>query len=336
MTPEEEIDEKNAEPQEYHTPVLLQETLELLDPKPGENCLDCTLGGGGHSSYLLKKIGETGILAGLDRDSEAIASAQKRLEASAPNGNFVLLKTGFGEMEQALSSHEETAHLSFDCILFDLGVSSHQLDTARGFSFRRREESIDMRMDSSPSGGLSAAELLAQADESELSRILWEYGEEKWSRRIAQRIVESRKKSGPIETTGQLVDIIEGSVPRGAWPRDIHVATRSYQAIRIAVNDELGQLEAGLNAGLKRLKSGGRMAVMSYHSLEDRIVKQRFAEWAGRTPSAPGSSPAAFLPNERKQVLVSLLTRKPVVSSDMEIKSNPRARSAKLRAVVKL
>ena len=336
MNPDEPTSLAMENSSRYHLPVLLEETLELLDPKPGETMLDGTLGGGGHSFHLLQKIAPGGTLIGLDRDSEALEAAGLRLKTANSDSQSVLIQTAFGDMEAALSNNRLTAGLQLDGVLLDLGVSSHQLDTARGFSFRRREELLDMRMDASAQGGMNAAELLADAGVAELTRILWEYGEEKWARRIAERIVEARLKSGKIETTGQLVDVIEASVPRGAWPRDIHVATRSFQGLRIFINDELGQLDAGLNAGLKLLKTGGRMVVISYHSLEDRIVKQKFAEWAGRTPSPPGSSPAAWLPNVGREVLVTLLTRKPVVSNDMEIQNNPRARSAKLRAVVKL
>ena len=319
----------------YHAPVLMREMIQLLGLTPGDAVLDATLGGGGHSAALLKEISPNGVLIGLDRDAEALRAAEKRFEAEVPLSRFFLLQTAFGDMEKALSANEETAGLAFHGMLFDLGVSSHQLDSARGFSFRR-DEKIDMRMDASESGGSSAEDLLAEADEDELARILWEYGEENWSRRIAKKIVESRKEFGRIETTGRLVSIIEASVPRGAWPRDIHVATRSFQGLRIAVNDELGQLEEGLIAGFNRLRPGGRMAVMSFHSLEDRIVKRKFAEWSGRTPSAPGSSPAAFLPNVDKQAVAKTITRKPVVSEDREIQKNPRARSAKMRVIEKL
>ena len=319
----------------YHAPVLLHEMIKLLGLKAGDSVLDATLGGGGHSASLLKEISPGGVLVGLDRDAEALQEAKKRFEIEVPLSRFFLLQTAFGDLEKALSASEETERLAFHGMLFDLGVSSHQLDSARGFSFRR-DERIDMRMDASENGGSSAEDLLAESDEDELARILWDYGEENWSRRIAKKIVESRKESGRIETTGRLVSIIEASVPRGAWPRDIHVATRSFQGLRIAVNDELGQLEEGLIAGFNRLRPGGRMAVMSYHSLEDRIVKRKFAEWSGRTPSAPGSSPAAFLPNVDKRAVAKTITRKPVVSEDREIQKNPRARSAKMRVIEKL
>ncbi len=317
----------------YHIPVLLDEVVEYLDPRPGAVLLDATLGGGGHSAALARHISPGGSLFGLDRDPEALETARKRLNAFPAVGT-TLVHTTFGNMNTALAALDGDDTIRFDGVLFDLGVSSHQLDTARGFSFRR-DEFLNMRMDDSSTSGLTAASLLADADESEIARVLWEFGDEKWSRRIAARIVEQRKKGRPLETTAQLAALVEHSIPRAAWPRDIHVATRTFQALRIAVNDELGQLRTGLQAAMDRLKPGGRLAVISYHSLEDRIVKQRFAEWAGRSPSAPGSSPAALMP-ETKTAIAKLLTRKPVTPAEAETARNPRARSAKLRALQRI
>lgn len=314
---------------DYHIPVLLAESLALLEPAPGATMLDATLGGGGHSAALAERISPGGALYGLDRDLEALDAAQKRLELF-PAVKTTLVHTGFGEMDAALAALEGGGTIRFDGVIFDLGVSSHQLDTARGFTFRR-DEPLDMRMDSSDASRPTAADLLANAPESEIARILWEFGDEKWSRRIAQRIGERRSKGEPLRSTAQLAALVEQSIPRAAWPRDIHVATRSFQALRIAVNDELGQLRAGLQAAVLRLKPGCRMVVISYHSLEDRIVKQMFAVWAGRTPSAPGSSPAALMPPP--PAIGSLLTRKPITPTDTETARNPRARSAKLRAL---
>ncbi len=314
----------------YHVPVLLDEVVEYLEPKPGATMLDATLGGGGHSAALAGRISPGGALYGLDRDLEAIETARKRLEAF-PTVRTTLVHTSFGDMDAALAALEGTETIRFDGVLFDLGVSSHQLDTERGFSFRR-DERLDMRMDGADASRPTAAALLAALDEAEIARVLWEFGDENWSRRIAKRIVERREKGEPLETTAQLAALVEQSVPKAAWPREIHVATRSFQALRIAVNDELGQLRAGLQAAFERLEPGGRMAAISYHSLEDRIVKQMFATWAGRSPSAPGSSLAALLPDERT-VIGALLTRKPVTPSPAEMTRNPRARSAKLRAI---
>jgi 16S rRNA (cytosine1402-N4)-methyltransferase len=316
----------------YHTPVLLEESLALIGPVPGAAILDATVGGGGHSAALAARIAPGGILIGLDRDTEAIEAARSRLSYS--DVRTTLVHTSFGDIPAALAALEGGDSIRLDGVIFDLGVSSHQLDTARGFTFRR-DEPLDMRMDGSDPSGQTAAHLLLSSDEADLARILWEYGDEKWSRRIARRIVERRSRGERLETTAQLAALIEQSIPRAAWPRDIHVATRTFQALRIAVNDELGQLRAGLDAAFERLAPDGRLVVISYHSLEDRIVKQMFAAWAGRTPSAPGSSPAALMPAPAKPPAATLLTRKPVVPTDAETARNPRARSAKLRALVK-
>ncbi len=318
----------------YHVPVLLKEALTLLALKPGNTALDATVGGGGHSEAIARQISPGGTLVGLDFDVEAIVAARLRLTVHA-DVRTILVQTGFGELEAALSVQENTSGTRFDGVLFDLGVSSHQLDTARGFTFRR-DEPLDMRMNAADSSRSTAAELLAAADEPEIARILWEYGDEHWSRRIAQRIVDRRKKGSRIETTAQFAALIEQSIPRRAWPRDIHVATRSFQALRIVVNDELGQLRAGLAEAVERLAPNGRLVVISYHSLEDRIVKQMFAALAGRAPYVPGSSPAALLPAPRLAAKAVLLTRKPVVPTDVETASNPRARSAKLRALQRI
>ncbi|HLV80839.1 MAG TPA: 16S rRNA (cytosine(1402)-N(4))-methyltransferase RsmH [Chthonomonadaceae bacterium] len=315
----------------YHEPVLLAETLRLLAPKPGETMLDSTLGGGGHSAALAQALSPGGTLIGLDRDPEALQAARIRLEPFRSSLTIILIYTEFSKLEVALEQTEGAQGLQLDGVLFDLGVSSHQLDTARGFSFRR-DEPLDMRMDAA-SGAPTAADLLATASEPELARILLEYGEERFARRIVRALIERRRSRDPVRTTGQLVEVVARAVPRAAWPRDLHVATRTFQALRIAVNDELGQLQEGLAAAVERLNPGGRIAVISYHSLEDRIVKQAFARWAGRAPSVPGSSPAAFLPPpEDAEPTLTLLTRKPIVPTAEEIARNPRARSARLRA----
>jgi len=321
------------EPGRYHTPVLLHETLAYLAPQPGETMLDATLGGGGHSEALAQHLRPGGTLIGLDRDADALATAGGRLEPYRSDIDIILISTGFGNMEAALQSQEATAGRKIDGILFDLGVSSHQLDTERGFSFRR-DELLDMRM-SRTGTEPTAAELLAAASETEIARILWEYGEERFSRRIAAAIVAQRERGQPLQTTAELAALVERAVPRAGWPKEIHVATRTFQGIRIAVNDELGQLEAGLTAAIARLNPGGRLVVLSYHSLEDRIAKRIFAEAAGRTPNAPGSSPAAWLPSALREPTLTLLTRKPVLPTEAETAQNPRARSAKLRAAVR-
>jgi len=324
-------DPPGERPEFQHVPVLLAESLQLLDLSPGVVCLDATLGGAGHSAAIGERISPGGTLIGVDQDKEAIEAARRRLTSLA-SISILLVHSPFGELDAALDALPNGESIRFDTALFDLGVSSHQLETDRGFSFRR-DELLDMKMDASDSSRQSAAELLASASETEIARILWEYGDEQWSRRIAKRIVERRNQGEPLATTAQLATLIEQSIPRAAWPRSIHVATRSFQALRIAVNDELGQLRSGLQAAFNRLKPGGRLVVISYHSLEDRIVKQMFAQWAGRTPSEYGSSPAALVPVSQSVPVASLLNKKPIAPNVDEIARNPRARSAKLRAL---
>lgn len=310
-----------------------EETLRYLQPKPGETMVDATLGGGGHSYLLAQALSPGGALIGLDRDRDALIAAETRLTPLRQHLSIILAHAEFGKLSAVLEGLRGAIPDRIDGILFDLGVSSHQLDRSPGFSFRR-DERLDMRMDRS-GGALSAAELLAQSDEAEIRRILAEYGEERWAHKIARRIVEQRAHGQPIETTGQLAAIVAGAIPRAAWPKEIHVATRTFQGLRIAVNTELQQLEDGLDAALEHLSPGGRVVVISYHSLEDRIVKQKFARGAGREPSASGYSPAAFQPNALTSPVLTLLTRKPVMATDAEIARNPRARSAKLRAAVR-
>jgi len=322
------------EPRSYHVPVMLHEVLAYLAPEPGETMLDATLGGGGHSEALAQQLRPGGTLIGLDRDADALATAGQRLEPYRSDLDIILISTGFGNMEAALRTDRATTTRKIDGILFDLGVSSHQLDTERGFSFRR-DEPLDMRMSRTGSEP-TAAKLLETASETEIARILWEYGEERFSRRIAAAIVAQRERGQPVQTTAELATLVERAVPRAGWPKEIHVATRTFQGIRIAVNDELGQLEAGLTAAIARLNPGGRLVVLSYHSLEDRITKRIFAEAAGRTPNAPGSSPAAWLPSALQAPTLTLLTRKPLLPTEGEVAQNPRARSAKLRAAARI
>lgn len=316
----------------YHEPVMPAEVLQYLAPQSGEVLLDATLGGGGHSALLAARIQPGGTLIGLDRDADALESAGARLAKFQTHVDIILLRSDFGKLNFAIQADARTKSLKLNGALFDLGVSSHQLDTERGFSFRRNEP-LDMRMDAA--AGRSAAQFLAEENETEIARILFEYGEERASRKIARRIVERRERGEPVETTAQLAALVENSIPRAAWPRDINVSTRTFQGLRIAVNDELGQLQSGLDAAISRLAPGGRIVVISYHSLEDRIVKQTFARDAGKTGGAPGSSPAAFLPSAMEPIL-EIITRKPISPTDAEIARNPRARSARLRAARKL
>jgi 16S rRNA (cytosine1402-N4)-methyltransferase len=281
-----------------HTSVMLEPVLELLRPRPnvGFTALDATVGAGGHAFVLLERSSPDGRLVGLDADPRALELARERLVAFS--SRVTLVNRNFREIQDLDLPR-------MDAVLFDLGLSSMQLDASgRGFSFRG-DEPLDMRFDPA-SHAPTAAELLNTLAEADLERILREYGEEPRARRIAHEIVRRR----PLRSTGDLVGVA-GPV-RGR----IHPATRTFQALRIAVNDELGALEAGLDAAARLLKPGGCLAVISFHSLEDRIVKWRFRGWA-------------------EQGLVEVLTRKPVRPDEDQIRANPRARSAKLRAAAR-
>jgi 16S rRNA (cytosine1402-N4)-methyltransferase len=290
-----------------HISVLLEPVLEALQPRPGIGfrALDCTVGGGGHSFGLLERSAPDGRLVGLDADAGALAGATARLAPFA--GRFSLLNRNFAELADLVADLEPV-----DAIVFDLGLSSMQLESSgRGFSFRGDgDEELDMRFDST-SAMPRAADLLNELAEGELERILREYGEEPRARRLARTIVQ-RRAQRPFERTGDLVAAVTAAL--GPVRGRIHPATRTFQALRIAVNDELGALEAGLDAALGVLKPGGRMAVISFQSLDDRIVKWRFRGWA-------------------ESGLVHILTRKPRVPTVEELHQNPRARSAKLRVM---
>ncbi|GAB4175342.1 MAG: 16S rRNA (cytosine(1402)-N(4))-methyltransferase RsmH [Geothermobacteraceae bacterium] len=304
-----------------HRPVMPEQVLELLRPQPGGVYLDGTVGGGGHAALLLEASAPDGRLIGLDRDPEALAAAA---EALRPFGErAILVRSAFAEFPRVL---EELGIDSLDGMLLDLGVSSHQLDTAgRGFSFRL-DGPLDMRMN--PEEGESAAELVARLDAGELARIFRDYGEERFARRIARRIVE-RRDDEPITTTAQLAALVAAVVPASRDSRRIHPATRVFQALRIAVNGELEQVRQGVEAGIRYLKPGGRLVVISFHSLEDRIVKQLFRD-AARGCICPPRLPVCQCGREPE---VSLLTRKAWRATETEIANNARSRSAVLRAV---
>lgn len=301
------------------------EVLSLLSPRPGGIYVDGTLGGAGHARMILEASAPDGVLVGFDRDPEALAAARQRL---APYGDRVrLVRANYAAMAESL------AGLGIDAVdgfLLDIGVSSHQLDTAeRGFSFQV-DAPLDMRMD--PESGATAADLVNELSLDELARIIREYGEERWAKRIASFIVKAREELGAIESTMQLVDCIKGAIPRSAWEERIHPATRTFQALRIAVNDELGSLERGLASGIELLAAGGRGVVISFHSLEDRIVKTVFRRYA-QGCTCPRMLPRCVCGNKPR---VRILTGKPVMAGDDEVVVNPRARSAKVRAVEKL
>ena len=307
-----------------HVPVLSAEVLRYLTPKQGGVFLDGTVGGGGHAALMLEASAPDGMMVGLDRDDSALAAARERLLPFG--GRARLVKSNFADLG------EQLLHLGItglDGFLLDLGVSSHQLDTgARGFSFQQ-DAPLDMRMDTGC--GSTAADLVNSLSADELSRIFREYGEERWARRIAAFIVAARGEA-PIETTFRLVDLIKGAIPRGAWEERLHPATRTFQALRIAVNDELGSLERGLTAALQLLNQGGRGVVISFHSLEDRIVKNVFRSFS-QGCNCPKGLPRCVC---SKVPQVRVLTGKPVMAGAAETETNPRARSAKLRAVEKL
>jgi 16S rRNA (cytosine1402-N4)-methyltransferase len=301
----------------YHEPVLVREVVEVLQPAPGKYYLDATLGGGGHSEALLMQGAK---MLGWDRDPAAISFATKRLTQFGDR--FAAEKKNFSQMD-------ELPQESFDGVILDLGVSSYQFDTAeRGFSFRFNAP-LDMRMDSTQ--GQPLFQLLQTATEEAMAFWLRNFGEEPRARAIARAIVKARSQSRPIKTTQDLVAVIEG-VYRGGGPRSHHPATRSFQAFRMAVNDEMGALDKALESAEKILKPQGRLAVITFHSLEDRRVKQVMKEKSRafeETPRWPNSVP------NPKQVF-QLITKKPIVASADEIARNPRARSAKLRVVEKI
>ena len=300
------------------------EVLALLAPRPGGIYLDGTVGGGGHARLILEASSPDGRLIGLDRDPAALAAAASAL---APFGERVTLCRGsFAGLDQTLAA---LGLSRVDGILLDLGVSSYQLDNPeRGFSFRE-EGPLDMRMD--PSQQTSAADLLAQADAGELRRIFRDFGEERWAGRIAREIVRSRSE-GALLTTRQLAELVCRAVPGGYQPQRIHPATRVFQALRIAVNGELEALSAGLAAALRSLHPGGRLAVISFHSLEDRLVKQGFRA-AASSCTCPPRLPVCVC---GRQATVKILTPRGVRPAEAELMANPRARSAVLRAAERL
>ncbi len=303
---------------------MANEVLRYLEPHSGGIYLDGTLGGGGHARLILEASTPGGRLVGLDRDAAALAAAQANLAAF---GERAILRQG---NYADLAVHLDGLGIGpVDGILLDLGVSSHQLDTpARGFSFRE-DGPLDMRMN--PGEGVSAAAVIAEAEVDELKRIFREYGEERWAGKIAREIVSIRSRQ-PIVTTFQLAELVSRVVPGGRVPQRIHPATRVFQALRIHVNGELDSLRTGLDAGWRRLKVGGRMVVISFHSLEDRMVKQAFRTLATGCICPPRLAVCAC----GQQPTVRVMTRKAVRADEQEVKHNPRARSAVLRAMEKL
>lgn len=307
-----------------HKSVLLQECIDALNIRPDGIYLDGTLGGAGHSSQIARRLTEGGRLIGVDRDRTALAAAKERLGPYADR--VTLVHSNFAEIDAILDSLGIPA---VDGMLFDLGVSSPQLDDAsRGFSYMA-DAPLDMRMDKDDV--LTAGEVVNTWPQGELRRILYDYGEERYAPQIAAAICRAREKA-PVETTLELVDIIRSAMPAQALREKQHPAKRSFQAIRIAVNDELGAVSRMMQAAVGRLNPGGRLAVITFHSLEDRIVKSEMQQ-AARGCTCPPEFPVCVC---GKKPLVKLVTRKPIVSGPAELEENPRARSAKLRVAEKL
>jgi 16S rRNA (cytosine1402-N4)-methyltransferase len=303
---------------------MAEEVLHYLQPHHQGIYLDGTVGGGGHARLLLEATAPDGLLIGLDRDQSAVNASQKSL---ADFGDRAIIRQGnFSELDRYLDALGIDA---VDGVVLDLGVSSHQLDSPeRGFSFQE-EGRLDMRMD--PTQGLSAAQVIAKSEVQELRRLFRDYGEERWAGRIAKAIGQARDQQ-PIVTTLQLAELIQRVVPRGRGPQRIHPATRVFQALRIYVNGELEHLEQGLKLALQKLKVGGRMVVISFHSLEDRIVKHYFRKLASGCICPPKLAECVC---QRKPV-ARLLTRKAIRATDEEVQANPRSRSAVLRALEKI
>lgn len=312
-----------------HTPVLLAECLEYLNLQTQHTFVDATLGGAGHSYEAAKRIGREGTLIGIDQDEAAIEAAGIKL-GTLPDDerpDIELMNCNFGDLDEALLSVEVPG---IDAILFDLGVSSAQIDTqARGFSFKENGP-LDMRMDPGKQT-LTAAEIINTYNAADLTRIIRTYSDERWASRIADFIVRERQKA-PIETSGQLVEIIKEAIPASARRSGGHPAKRTFQALRIEVNGELDVLRTGLDAAIRWLNPGGRIVVISYQSLEDRIVKETFASFVNRC-TCPPDLPVCVC---GKEPILEVITKKPVTPTEEEIERNPRARSAKLRAAQKL
>ncbi|HIS41160.1 MAG TPA: 16S rRNA (cytosine(1402)-N(4))-methyltransferase RsmH [Candidatus Aphodovivens avistercoris] len=312
-----------------HTPVLLAECLEYLNLEPQHTFVDATLGGAGHSLEAAKLLGPEGTLVGIDQDDAALEAAGSKL-GTLPEGarpRIELLHGNFGDMDELLLSAEVPG---VDAFLFDLGVSSPQLDVpARGFSFKENGP-LDMRMDPGKQT-LTAEEIVNTYNAADLARIIRAFSDEKWASRIAEFIVRAREDA-PIVETAQLVDIVKAAIPASARRAGGHPAKRTFQALRIEVNGELDVLRRGLEAAIRWLNPGGRVAVISYHSLEDRIVKETFSSLANRCTCPPD------LPVCRcnRPPVVKVVTRRPCLPSEDEVERNPRARSAKLRVAERL
>jgi 16S rRNA (cytosine1402-N4)-methyltransferase len=307
----------------FHIPVMLHEAVDLLDCKPGGVYVDGTLGGGGHAYEILERTSPDGILIGIDCDYDAIESSRKRLQSFGDRS--ILVNSNFAEMKSIL---EDVDIAKVDGILLDLGVSSHQFEeVTRGFSFSKKAP-LDMRMDRSRKR--TAADIVNISSEGELKDIIKKYGEEREAGRIARAIARQRKVS-PLETTTELAELI-ASVKRVKWGTKIHPATKTFQALRIAVNEELQNLSESLYDAVDLLRKDGRLSVISFHSLEDRVVKD-FFRLGEKDCICPPDFPVCRCNKIRT---LKVLTRRPVTPGEDELKANPRARSAKLRAAMRI
>jgi len=310
--------------QQEHKPVLLHEVIRYLRCTPGKCFVDGTVGGGGHAHAILEETAPDGRLIGIDWDEKALAKARSNLQSYKER--LVLVQENFALIGSVLARLHIQA---VDGILLDLGLSSFQVDKAeRGFSFSLAGP-LDMRMDTRQKS--TAAHLVNTLSEEKLAEIIWNFGEERWHRRIARHIVRARDEEA-IETTDRLARVVYRAIPASKRTRQRHPATRTFQAIRMAVNQELDHLQTFLQGALDWLKPGGRLAIISFHSLEDRLVKQTFAKWA-RSCRCPAQSPVCQCEG---RPLVRLVNKKPVVPGRSEIQANPRARSGRLRVVEKL
>lgn len=306
-----------------HETVLLKETIDGLEINPNGTYVDCTLGGAGHTQYLLSQLTDKGHIYAFDQDIQAIQNAEVVLEEAIEKGQITLIHNNFRNITEELRKHQVSY---LDGIYFDLGVSSPQLDQAeRGFSYHQ-EAPLDMRMDQRQT--LDAKEVVNQWSYEDLVRIIYRYGEEKFAKRIA-RSIEKYRADKEIETTTELAEIIKSAIPAATRRTGGHPAKRTFQAIRIAVNDELGAVEDALEQSLNLLKVEGRLAVISFHSLEDRLVKQLFKQ-VSELPELPPNLPV--LP-DAVNADYQLVNRKPITASEMELENNNRSRSAKLRII---
>lgn len=306
-----------------HETVLLRETIDGLEINPNGVYVDCTLGGAGHAQYILSQLSDKGKLYAFDQDINAINNAKEVLKEEYAQGKVVFIHSNFRNLK------EELANLSIryiDGIYYDLGVSSPQLDHAdRGFSYHQ-EAKLDMRMDQSQE--LSAYEVVNYWSYEQLVKIIFRYGEEKFAKRIVRSIEQTREKK-PIEYTTELAEIVKLAIPAATRRTGGHPAKKTFQAIRIAINDELGSIEESLEQALDLLKVGGRLSVISFHSLEDRLVKQMFKQ-VSTPPETPNNLP--LLPEQMKPAY-RLVNRKPILASNEELEHNNRSRSAKLRII---